>query len=449
MSYDPNGSPQEPKPNDAVDTCAVTAKVIRFPGDPNRAEAQPDDWEPLIVKGREMVKTKAPKREWLIEGLIPVNNVTLLYGDGGVGKSLLGYQLAIATTSGTEWVGFRPKPGPVVYFSAEDEKDEIHRRQTDIIKGTSITPDDLEQLHVLDVSERDATLAAPDKKEGFKTTRLWNWLVDYVEEVKPTLLIVDTVAETFDGEDVSKRDAKKFVRMFRELALRLDMTVVLLAHPSQSGMSSGRGTNGSVAWSNSARSRLYLRPSAKKEGAQLVLEAKKANRGKKGEKIGLRWRDWRYERVELKDRSAQDGQGVGSDELVQRPGQTKPKQSAEAVDTPVGAKTKPEEPVKAKRDEAGDRTAIAEALAKCPDASDRQLVKMTCIPKTTLRRLRPSASLMGGPRGGPRWFGPVHGPGSKPSDFKHVGEDAQGGPSGPASLKKRYPKESSDTGPYF
>lgn len=372
MSNDPTGS-SEPGTNPAADK---SAKLFRFPG----GEAQLSDWGPLIVKGREMSKTKPPMREWLVEGLIPANNVTLLYGDGGVGKSLLGYQLAIAVASGTEWVSFRPTRGPVVYLSAEDEKDEIHRRQWDITKGTGSTPDDLEHLHLLDVSEGGAILAAPDAKEGIKPTMLWHWLVDYVEKVRPALLIVDTVTETFDGEDIAKRDARKFVRMFRELALKRNVTVVLLAHPSQSGVSSGRGTSGSVAWSNAARSRLYLRPSKVKETAKdsVILETKKTNRSKRGGKIILKWKDWRFERVALPLPGAEMAAG---DPVAAEP-RTKRR----------AAERKREIAGKAKRDEAADRTAIEAALKECPGASERQLAKMTGIPRTPLQRLKKAAA---------------------------------------------------------
>ena len=40
-----------------------------------------------------------PKREWLIENLIPHGTVTLLSGDGGFGKSLLMQQLCTAVAT--------------------------------------------------------------------------------------------------------------------------------------------------------------------------------------------------------------------------------------------------------------------------------------------------------------------------------------------------------------
>jgi RecA-family ATPase len=66
---------------------------------------------------------------------VPDRTVTLLYGDGGTGKSLLALQLAAATALGVKWIGLQPAHGPVLYLSAEDDLDELHRRLGRVDKG--------------------------------------------------------------------------------------------------------------------------------------------------------------------------------------------------------------------------------------------------------------------------------------------------------------------------
>ncbi len=61
----------------------------------------PSDWEGQPI----------PERQWYLEGLIPNRQVTLLSGDGGTGKSLLGYQVGLAGVLGVETLGFRPAEG--------------------------------------------------------------------------------------------------------------------------------------------------------------------------------------------------------------------------------------------------------------------------------------------------------------------------------------------------
>src|SRR6185369_6100791 len=93
----------------------------------------------------------------------------------------------------------------------------------------------------------------------------------------------------------SRPQAQQFVSMLRGLALETDSTALLLAHPSLSGMSTGSGSSGSTAWSNSVRSRLYL--DRVREGLvepdpdARVLRTMKTNYGRAGGEIRLRWHD--------------------------------------------------------------------------------------------------------------------------------------------------------------
>jgi hypothetical protein len=72
--------------------------------------------------------------------------------------------------------------------------------------------------------------------------------------------------------------------------------VVLLAHPSRTGLTSGEGDGGNTAWNASVRSRLYLsRPNPdgdeQPDDNQRALTRKKANYAGRGDAVDLIWRD--------------------------------------------------------------------------------------------------------------------------------------------------------------
>ena len=73
-----------------------------------------------------------PPRSWAVHDRIPRRQPVLFSGEGAAGKSLLELQRAAAHVLGRDWIGFMPVHGPVIYFGAEDEQDEIHRRLADI-----------------------------------------------------------------------------------------------------------------------------------------------------------------------------------------------------------------------------------------------------------------------------------------------------------------------------
>ncbi|MCA3488298.1 MAG: ATPase, partial [Rhodobacter sp.] len=77
------------------------------------------------------------------------------------------------------------------------------------------------------------------------------------------------------------------------LAIRHECAVLLLAHPSLAGLSTGTGTSGSTGWNNSVRSRIYLsrivHDGFEADPDARVLRTLKANYGRTGGEISLRW----------------------------------------------------------------------------------------------------------------------------------------------------------------
>ena len=64
-------------------------------------------------------------REWVVPNRIPAGVVTVLGGEGGIGKSQIALQLAVAAATGTAFLGAPVKRGPAVYIACEDDRDEI------------------------------------------------------------------------------------------------------------------------------------------------------------------------------------------------------------------------------------------------------------------------------------------------------------------------------------
>lgn len=272
-----------------------TADDARIPANDNEAESRDAATttpalpvvNPAIWQGQPV-----PDREWFIEGLIPHRQVTILAGDGGVGKSLLALQFGAASALGVATAGYAPTPGRVLYLGAEDEESEFHRRLADIVRGHERQLSDLGDFRLIPMANADALLAVPDKAGVMRPTVVWTQLCDLAREFRPGFIVLDTVADLFGGDEIKRGQARQFVGMLRRLAIDLDCSVVLLAHPSQEGIRSGSGSSGSTGWKNSSRSMLYLwRPEGNEEVDPdlRILGTKKINYGKVGNETKLRW----------------------------------------------------------------------------------------------------------------------------------------------------------------
>ncbi|KAF5887218.1 AAA family ATPase [Rhizobium sp. PEPV16] len=234
-----------------------------------------------------------PAREWYLQDLVPSRQVTIVSGDGGVGKSLLTLQIAAAGALGVETMGMRPSAGRVVYLGAEDEAEEFHRRLDDIVTAHGKSLSDLSDFRLVPLADMDALLSVPDRRGNMQPTELYVDLVKMVSDFLPELIILDTAADLFGGDEIKRGQVRQFIGMLRKVAIRLNCAVVLLTHPSVSGMQSGTGSSGSTAWNNSVRSRLYMtRPEGKDADQDLrFLTTKKSNYGSTGGEMKLRWKD--------------------------------------------------------------------------------------------------------------------------------------------------------------
>lgn len=241
----------------------------------------PADWDGRAV----------PERHWYIDGMIPGRQVTLLSGDGGTGKSLLAYQVGIAGALGVDTIGLSPAQGRVLYLAAEDDEDELQRRGNDILTAMGRTFADLKgKMRVMPMAGMDAELMFLNAERLLQLSDLAQKVEETVEEFRPELLILDTSADVFGGDEINRRQVRSFVSMLRRIAIKHDLAVLLLSHPSVAGMQTGTGLSGSTAWNNSVRSRLYL--TADKDDDDLrTLKGMKANYARKGGEMKLRWHE--------------------------------------------------------------------------------------------------------------------------------------------------------------
>lgn len=232
---------------------------LDLPVNDNRPGAQPKKLLPFMdlaaLDGRII-----PPREWAVQDRIPLRQPTLLSGHGAAGKSILALHLEAATVLNRDWLGFRPRPGPAIYFGAEDDEDELQRRLAGINEHYGSSFRDLAEggLYSLSYAGKDALLGVPDKKNIIRRTTLFDRLRDAARDIRPSLITIDAAADVFAGDENNRSQTRQFMGMLRNLAIEANAAVILVVHPSIQGNNSGSGLSGSTAWYNSARAQVHL-----------------------------------------------------------------------------------------------------------------------------------------------------------------------------------------------
>lgn len=269
------------------------AEILRGPqGAPKRSFEEFQPFSPTHWEGR-----PPPQHDWIVDGCFLRGTVAILAGDGGLGKSLLCQQLLTAAATGQDWLGLRTQRCRSLAVFCEDDRDELHRRQEDINRHYNCEMHHLEPVLIESRAGRDCVLMNFDRW-GAKAEEspMFAQVRHAARQHKAQIVVLDTLADIFNGNEVDRNQPRTFIRALRKLALEIQGVVIVTQHPSVEGMASGTGRSGSTGWNNSVRSRLYLTmPKRKADEAELPtnerwLKTMKNNQGKFGNKIQLEWR---------------------------------------------------------------------------------------------------------------------------------------------------------------
>lgn len=106
-----------------------------LPGPPNPAEEKHSELGNALALWE---MAEPPPREWLVDDFIPDRWPTLLYGDGGAGKTTLATHLALHIAIGRDWFGRLTKQANVLLVDAELDEIEAARRVWPLSRGMSL-----------------------------------------------------------------------------------------------------------------------------------------------------------------------------------------------------------------------------------------------------------------------------------------------------------------------
>jgi RecA-family ATPase len=256
--------------------------------------------EPLygVFDPLRLVDKPAPERKWIVPGWIPDLAISVFSGHGGLGKSLVALQLAVACETQTKWLGMTVKPCHVLYISAEDDQDELHRRLIDVLRAAGKSLEDLESFTPVDRVDQDNALVAYDRWGQGEETPLYWQIHDKALTVGAGLIVLDSRHNLFTGNENDRAVVYDFMRRLRQLARQTGCAVLLIDHPSRDGLKTGSGDAGSTGWHNSARGRFYLSKSEGEHKDVRRLEAKKSNYAAMGDAVTIRWHDGAFIRAD-------------------------------------------------------------------------------------------------------------------------------------------------------
>jgi predicted ATP-dependent serine protease len=188
-------------------------------------------------------------------GLVPEGYVTLLHGDGGSGKTMMGIALAVAVAAGLPFLGEPTVQGEAIIFDAELRAEVVMQRAARIARSLN-----------LENVPRDVTYHRVTESWALTSTRAE--VAAAVRDRAPRLVIVDSLTAIAPGIDQFAAEA--MAGMLKDLE-SFECAVVLVDHvakPNAGAPSAHLRPYGAVAKANLSRS--LLRLTRKGDAVQLV-----------------------------------------------------------------------------------------------------------------------------------------------------------------------------------
>ncbi|OMO34620.1 hypothetical protein BH582_00540 [Vibrio sp. 10N.222.47.A9] len=170
---------------------------------------------------------------WCINNIIPARSLGAIVAPSSSLKSFIAIDLACSISAGMDWCGNSVTQGATLYVAAEGALGASRR-----IRGWEIKNDvDAKNLFVLDHSIFLTSHADKSALISMITS------IEKENNVKFTLIILDTLARNFSGDENTQKDMGEFINECDSLKSEIGCSVLLIHHTGKDTSKGGRGSS--------------------------------------------------------------------------------------------------------------------------------------------------------------------------------------------------------------
>jgi len=229
-----------------------------------------------------LTQGEPPKQRFILDPIFPLGTVGLIFGPGGVGKSMIAMDLCMAVASravcrlggkldfvaGPLCGNVPPEAGgAAVFITLEDGAAEVHRRRASLDPQMSCSGAPVYVIPGIDLPGFDPTLIQPAQSGRRVELGELAYVLDSVlsmiafeADCPVRLLVLDPAGDFLDGDENDAQFVKALMRLLREVSRRHECTIILLGHTPKGAPDamSGPTMRGSSAWIANSRAAYAL-----------------------------------------------------------------------------------------------------------------------------------------------------------------------------------------------
>lgn len=172
---------------------------------------------------------------WLVKSLVPADSMGMLFGASGTFKSFVALDLSLTVAHGLKWCDRKTGTGSVVYVAAEGGAG-IYRRVWAWHQARKLSHAD--NFHVcvtpLLLTQEEQVAALRESIASLPQ--------------RPSLIVVDTLSQTFSGDENSSTDIAAYLRLLNtHLRAAFGATVLVIHHTGHAAAERPRGSSAITA----------------------------------------------------------------------------------------------------------------------------------------------------------------------------------------------------------
>lgn len=212
---------------------------------------------------QDFLASSSDEREWIIAAHISVATTVLMFADGGVGKTLLAYDICKAVATGQAWNGYRTKQGQVLIIQTDEP--EI---------------DTAERLNIAGFKDMPTGVIKIETNWQFSQIRQ---LRQWIKRERPLFVVIDSLTSANRNSGVEEKDTSygSVLYELRDIANEFKCSIMVLHHENKAG-----GTRGTTAICDNVSEVWRLHKGEAKDNlstTQRVLEIRKSRSGCTGQ----------------------------------------------------------------------------------------------------------------------------------------------------------------------
>jgi hypothetical protein len=173
--------------------------------------------------------------DWIVDDLIPEQAVGMIFGASGTFKSFIAIDLCCHMANGMDFIGKETRKAPVLYLASEGGAGIYRRIQA------------WHKHHGLPISDDIWLVTTPlilTVKEQLEA------LVSAMHrmKVKPALVVIDTLSQTFAGDENSSNDIASYIRAINtDVRAQFGCSAIIIHHTGHNASDRPRGSSAMMA----------------------------------------------------------------------------------------------------------------------------------------------------------------------------------------------------------